>query len=395
MTAAVRLDTRVQPYPWGSTTAIPRLTGRAPTGEPEAELWVGTHPRGPSTVQVEGAPTLRAWLAEAPEARLGPRVRARFGALPFLLKYLAADAPLSIQCHPDAAQARAGFDREEAAGVPLDARTRTYRDPNPKPELIVARGRFEALCGFRDPARIVEMVRALGRPELDVLLAPLEAAPDKGGLERFYRGLMTRAADDKAALARCAVQAARPRADADPALSWVVRLGEAYPGDIGVLSPLLLEHVVLQDDEALFLEAGELHAYLGGEGVEIMANSDNVVRGGLTGKHVDVPELLGLLTYRYGSRVPLRPERTQPGVLEYRTPATQFSLRLLRPEADADIDLGAGCPATLLGLQGRLTLETEGEPLELKAGDAVFVPADAAQLRIRGQGEAVFASVPR
>lgn len=393
MAHAVRLENRIQPYPWGSKTAIPRLLGRPETGEPQAELWIGTHPRAPSRVRIDGSPTLREWLEAAPDARLGSAVKARYGGLPFLLKYLAADAPLSIQCHPNAAQAQAGFQREEAAGVPRDAPTRTYRDPNPKPELIVARRRFEALCGFRAPEDIRVRLRALDLPELATHLPQLEAEDPRAGLEAFYRGLMTLPEPEQARLSRAAVRAAEGHAG-DPALEWVVKLGARYPGDVGVLSPLLLQYILLEPGEALFLGAGVLHAYLRGEGVEIMASSDNVVRGGLTRKHVDVPELLELLEYRFDPQIVLRPEPAGPGLAVYRTPAEHFELYQVTPGPEgAPLPPRPG-PAALFALAGALELDEGDARTRLSSGDAVFLPADRGEVTVRGDGEAVWATVP-
>lgn len=396
MTGALRLENQIQPYPWGSKVAIPRLFARPPSSSPEAELWVGAHPKAPSSVQTpEGPRALDRWLAEAPDVRLGPTVNARFGGLPFLLKYLAAAEPLSIQCHPNQAQAQAGFAREEAAGIPIDARQRTYRDPNPKPELVVARSRFEALKGFRSPEEIQALLGALNLPGAHALLAPLTASAGKEGLAMFYRGLMRQPAEAKTRLALSAVRSAAALAESNPAFEWVGRLGQAYPGDVGVLSPLLLEYVALEPDEALYLGAGELHAYLGGEAIEIMANSDNVVRGGLTQKHIDVGELLDLLTYASSGLEILRPEAVAPGEYRYSVPSPYFSLSLLRPAPETPVQLRAqGRPAVALSLAGHTQLTGPDGALDLKPGQSLFIPPQDALLKLSGEGEVAWASVP-
>lgn len=395
MAGAVRLDNQIQPYPWGSKTAIPRLFGRPASDSPQAEMWIGAHPKCPSFVEtVTGRVPLDRWIADDPEARLGPDVDARFGALPFLLKYLAAAEPLSIQCHPNAAQARAGFAREEAAGIPIDAHQRTYRDANPKPELIVARGRFEALKGFRKPEDIQALLGALKLPDLPGLLAPLSASADREGLAMFYRGLMRKPHEAKTRLAMAAVRAARTLQDRNPAFKWVVRLGEAYPGDVGVLSPLLLEYIRLEQDEGLYLGAGELHAYLGGEGIEVMANSDNVVRGGLTQKHVDVGELLDLLTFDYSSPNVMQPKCLRQGVYSYNVPVDHFTLSLLRPEADRDVEIAAtGRPAIALALAGQPTLQIDGSSISLTPGQSVFAPPSRTPSTLRGACEVAWVGV--
>lgn len=392
MPAPVRLEASMQAYPWGSTTAIPRLLGVPPTGQPQAELWIGAHPKAPSRVLPDG-PTLDAYLAAHADRRLGPEVQRRHGELPFLLKYLAAAEPLSVQCHPNATQARAGFAREEAAGIPRDARERSYRDANPKPELIVARGRFEALRGFRPIPEIQALLEALGVPALRPVLDALEAPG--GGLEEAYTRLMTLPADAQAVLAQAVVQACLPKREVRSEYDWVVRLADKYPGDVGVVSPLLLNHVVLAPGEAMYLDAGVLHAYLQGEGIEIMANSDNVVRGGLTPKHVDVPELIRLLRFEPEAPRILQPTARRPGLSRYETPAEHFALDLVRPDgAPVDVRTGPG-PHVLLGLEGYLSLETDaGDALDLAAGQAVFVPMAAGGYRIGGSGEAALAHVP-
>lgn len=387
----LHLDNAVQAYAWGSRTAIPRLLGRAPTGAPQAELWVGAHPRAPSRVLEASDRPLDQVIAADPTALLGPRVATRFGGLPFLLKYLAAAEPLSVQCHPDPTQAQAGFQREQAAGLPLDHEARSYRDPNPKPELLVARGRFEALEGFREPQVILQNLRGLGAPALTPLLDTLAAE----GLAPFYRQLMGSEAAARATWAQAAASAARALPSRDPALTWLLDLAERYPDDVGILAPLVLNLVVLARDEALYLGAGRLHAYLRGEGVEIMASSDNVVRGGLTSKHVDVQELLRIVDFTPHPPDVRRPVAERPGLLCYRTPAEHFTLALVRPaggEARLPADDG---PRVLLGLQGELRFSFERAPdLTLASGQGVLLLPAAGAFVASGEGEAAMAAVP-
>ncbi len=283
-------------YAWGSVSAIPELLGRTVTGAPQAELWLGAHAGSPSVVvnpaMVGGADTLRDWIDAEPEAALGPD---RTG-LPFLLKLLAAAAPLSLQAHPTPEQAREGFAREEAAGIPLDDPARNYKDPFPKPELVVALSdRFEALSGFRPVADTVAEVEALdaGSGRLGPLLAHLSQ-----GLEDTVRWLETADASALAVVqAASDLAAALPEDDRSPNVQTVVDLADAYPGDPGVVVSLLMHRVTLRTGEAMYLPAGNVHAYLDGLGIELMAPSDNVLRGGLTAKHVDVPELLRVLDF--------------------------------------------------------------------------------------------------
>ncbi len=280
----LRLFGRVRDYGWGSPTAIYDLLGEDPSGRPAAELWLGTHPNAPSEIETGGQ------RRPAEEA---------VGRLPFLLKVLAADKALSLQVHPDRTQAQAGFDGEERAGVPPDAPHRRYRDRNHKPELIVALTPFRALAGIRDPQRTLRVVQDLGHPPLASAFEPLREDPSSGAAT-VLRTLLTMPAHRARGLVDGIVGAAGaigPRADPDVAAAadLIVQLAAAHPGDIGIAAALLLNDVLLQPGEALFQPARLLHAYVHGVGIEIMATSDNVLRGGLTPKHVDVDELLRIL----------------------------------------------------------------------------------------------------
>jgi mannose-6-phosphate isomerase len=304
-----RLAGVVQPYPWGSPTAIPDLLGREPTGRPEAELWFGTHERGPSEVVLADGTSHRLadWIGRDPVTVLGAQEAGRFGSeLPFLLKVLAAAAPLSIQAHPNREQARAGFERENAAGIPLDADRRCYRDPDPKPELICALSRFEALNRFREPPDIAVRRAAVSAPGRAPVVVARRRRPDAGGRSGGLTGLLGLPEPSRRDLvSRAAEHAARQ--SSEPAWGWVESLSARYPTDVGVLAPLLLNFVTLEPGQAMFLPAGELHSYLRGTGIEIMANSDNVLRGGLTDKHVDPGELTRTLTFRSGPVTRTRP----------------------------------------------------------------------------------------
>lgn len=384
------LDCPIKPYAWGSTTALPALFRAPPTGQPQAELWIGAHPDGPATVEQNGrGVSLEEVIAQNPAGWLGAPTAQRFGRLPLLLKVLAAAQPLSIQAHPTKSQAEAGFDREEAAGIPRGAPERSYKDRNHKPELIVAVSKFRALCGFRPVPQIVGLLAPLDLPALDDGISGLAAG---GPLKPFYAELMTLPKAQREALARDVVQAAKRRREVP--YQEVVALGERYPGDIGVLSPLLLNLLELAPDDALFLDAGELHAYLEGTGVELMASSDNVLRGGLTPKHVDVPELLTTLHFKTGRPTVLRPEPTADRrVRTYRTPVPDFGLSVI------DLDAGpylstADSVELLLTMSGSPHLEPAHERFPLAPGRAAIVPAGA-KYTLRGPGRVFRAFVPR
>ena len=362
-----RLSGRIRPYAWGSRTAIARLQGRpAPTEGPEAELWLGAHPGDPATV--DGA-SLADLIAGEPEGVLGGAVVARFGPrLPYLMKVLAAAAPLSLQAHPDAEQARERF----AAGHP------SYVDAYHKPELLVAVSDFEALCGFRDPAASAAALSTLDAPGLE----PAVAALGRGDLRAAMADLIALPA---------AVVTEAAAASGAPAL--VRRLAAAYPGDPGVLVALLLNHVTLAPGEAIWMPAGNLHAYLDGTGVEIMAASDNVLRGGLTPKHVDVPELLRVLRFEVLADPVVRPERVGPGIVTWPAPVEEFALHQVRPTTGAVVLPVLG-PRVVICLAGDLVVDDGAGEVALASGEAAFATHGPAALTFVGSGEAYVASVP-
>ncbi|GEB61959.1 mannose-6-phosphate isomerase, class I [Streptomyces gardneri] len=362
-----RLVNTVRPYAWGSPTAIPELLGVAPTGEPQAEMWMGAHPGAPS--RTERGP-LNEVVAADPVRELGKPAVEKFGPrLPFLLKVLAAGAPLSLQVHPDLDQARAGFAAEEAAGIPVDAPHRTYKDANHKPELICALTPFEGLCGFRAPTAAADLIAALGVDSLKPYVDLLHAHPEEAALREVLTALLTADREEMAhTVAEAAAAADRLGGDHAP----FADLAHHFPGDPGVIAAMLLNHVRLQPGEALYLGAGVPHAYFDGMGVEIMANSDNVLRCGLTPKHVDVAELLRVVRFESNDPAVLRPEASPSGEEVYDTPIDEFRLsRFVRAEGAAPSDVTAPTPQILLSVAGR---PKAGE-VTLAPGESVFVPA--------------------
>lgn len=358
-----KLTNRIQNYAWGSVTALPALLGVKPTGAPQAELWLGAHPSAPS--MCANGETLEALIARDATRMLGADVAQRFeNRLPFLLKVLCAAEPLSLQAHPSLEQARAGFAAENAAGVPLTAAHRNYKDANHKPEIICALTEFHALCGFRRRGDTVRFFRALG---LDVSVL------ERDGLSAYFKQLMT---ERKASLIDTVLNAAPiPEFAAEQKLAHT--LAAKYPGDVGIIGALLLNLVVLQPGEALYLDAGNLHAYLEGTGIELMANSDNVLRGGLTPKHVDVNELLKVLNFTDGPANVLRGE--------YVTPVPDF--RLSRHVVDGEVKLPAAAQI-LLVTEGSIHAGATG----LRRGESVFIGADEA-VTLTGRGT-VFRAAP-
>jgi mannose-6-phosphate isomerase len=391
----------IRDYAWGSKTALAELTGRpSPASGPEAELWMGAHPAAPSLVWDDaGWVSLIEWIRRAPVAMLGAETAERFGPqLPFLFKVLAPERALSVQAHPDAVRARAGFERENAAGLARDDPRRNYRDPNPKTELVCALTRFEALCGFRAVQEIVEGLGALGLDSLERALAELSASPDRDGVARFFADLMTRSPEARTRIAGEVAAAAERGAGDTETREWIVALAREHPRDVGVLAPALLNPVSLGPGEALFLPPGEIHTYLRGLAVEIMGSSDNVLRGGLTPKHVDVPELLATLTFRQGPAPVLRPRPVAPGEAVYDTPAREFALSVLRPSAGAAVvSAGTHSAEILFCAEGEAAVRDleRGEVLPLPRGAAAFVPAAVERYRVEGQAAVFRAGVPR
>ncbi|GGT44175.1 mannose-6-phosphate isomerase, class I [Streptomyces chromofuscus] len=362
-----RLDNTVRPYAWGSTTAIPQLLGVEPTGEPQAEVWMGAHPGAPSRTE---RGTLVDVIAAAPEQELGSAAVAKFGPrLPFLLKILAAGAPLSLQVHPNLQQAKEGYAEEERRGVPVDAPHRNYKDANHKPELICALTEFDGLCGFRAPHEAADLLDALGVDSLKPYVDLLRADPEDAALREVLTAVLTA---DPEKMARTVAESAEACARLGGAHAPYADLAHHYPGDPGVIAAMLLNHVRLQPGEALYLGAGIPHAYLDGLGVEIMANSDNVLRCGLTPKHVDVPELLRVVRFEASDPGVLRPAASPDGEEVYETPIDEFRLsRYVLPEGGATRDLTRPTPQILLCTAGSVRA---GEH-ELTAGQSVFVPA--------------------
>ncbi|MBO8190407.1 mannose-6-phosphate isomerase, class I [Streptomyces oryzae] len=394
-----RLENTVRPYAWGSTTAIPELLGENPTGRPQAELWMGAHPGAPSRIDRGTGPLpLSEVIATDPERELGVAAVRTYGPrLPFLLKLLAAAAPLSLQVHPDNTQAAQGYADEEARGIPLDAPERNYKDDSHKPELICALTPFEGLCGFRHPLEAAALLEGLGVNGLKPYADILRARPESEALREVLTALLTADQDAMAATVAEAAEAASER----PEYAVHAEIAHHYPGDPGVLAAMLLNHVVLRPGEALFLAAGVPHAYLSGLGVEIMANSDNVLRCGLTPKHVDVPELLRIVRFEPTEPGILRPEADDAGGEEvYETPVGEFRLsRFVLVPGARPHPLRSTAAQILLCTAGAVVVragEDGGEDgageLSLAPGRSVFVPAGEA-VQISGDGTLFRATV--
>ncbi|MEV4319261.1 mannose-6-phosphate isomerase, class I [Actinocrispum sp. NPDC049592] len=374
------LRNAVRPYAWGSRTTIAELLGRpVPAPHPEAELWMGAHPGDPSHV---GDRSLLEIVDADPIGQLGPDCAAQWGnRLPFLLKILAADEALSLQAHPSAEQAKEGYEREEAQGIPRDAKNRNYPDPTAKPELVCALTEFHALAGFRDPHRTVRLLRQLETPGMKAYTDLLAGQPDSNGLRALFTTWITlpQTALDTLLpemLDACVLHV-KEHGEFDQECRTILELGEAHEGDAGVLAALLLNRVALAPGEAIFLPAGNLHTYLHGTAVEILANSDNILRGGLTPKHVDVPELLRVLDFTCADMPVLSGTAVDTGHWRYPTDALEFELSRLEWAPDESHEgLLASCgPQIVICTAGGVVLQAEGKKVELGRGQSAWLAA--------------------
>jgi mannose-6-phosphate isomerase len=359
---------------------------------------MGAHPKAPSRVIREGRLiSLPDLIQQFPLEILGAPVAARFNnKLPFLFKVLAAEQPLSIQAHPNREQAIAGFARENQLGIPIGAPDRNYRDDNHKPECICALTPFWALRGFRKIADMLPRLRQLCPTELGAELSALAQSGNAAGLKRFFRALMTASKPKQRRIVSEVLSNAEKRAG-DPCHEWIIKLHAVYPADVGILSPALLNLVCLNPGEAMFLVSGELHAYLSGLGMELMANSDNVLRGGLTPKHVDVEELLSVLDFTERRIGVLVPVPVDPCEGKYETDAAEFSLSVLTvTEENRFASKGNRSVEILFCTRGAARIETggSGESFDISKGTALLVPAAAPPYVITGNAVIYKAFVP-
>jgi mannose-6-phosphate isomerase len=395
-----RLKNTIQEYEWGSRTDIAALMGKpVPSQKPQAELWMGAHSKAPSMIDINGRwVSLEAAITENPAGILGRATAKKFAdKLPYLFKVLAAARPLSIQAHPNLVQAKEGFKRENDAGIPLDAHRRNYKDHNHKPEIICALKPFWALNGFRKIEEIPLNLRQWSRLEMAAETQKLENNPTSAGLQAFFEALMTMDSDRKSRVIREVLQSAHRQTEADPICRIILSLYREYPSDMGVLAPLYLNLVQLNPGEAMYLPAGQLHAYLEGLGMELMANSDNVLRGGLTSKHVDVPELLKTLTFEGRDVAILAPQKIGNGEQAYTTPAREFVLSIISVKADLPFLSGTNRSVEILFCtEGELVIKYSGsdEALSLGRGMSILVGAAIEKYAIEGEGILYKAAVP-
>lgn len=380
-----KLINSVQNYAWGSKTALTDLYGIAnPNNLPMAELWMGAHPKSSSKIEdVSGqVRSLRDVIEADKAALLGDKVAQRFGELPFLFKVLCADQPLSIQVHPNKQASEIGFAKENAAGIPLDAAERNYKDPNHKPELVFALTPFLAMNAFREFSEIISLLQPVAGAHNAI--AHFLENPNADALSQLFASLLNMQGEEKSH-ALAVLKAALDSQQGEP---WeTIRLiSEFYPDDSGLFSPLLLNVVKLNPGEAMFLFAETPHAYLQGVALEVMANSDNVLRAGLTPKYIDIPELVANVKFVAKPAAELLTQPVKNGAeLDFPIPVDDFAFSL-HDLSSAETSVAQESAAILFCVEGEATLHKGEQRLVLKPGESAFVAANESPVSVSGTG---------
>ena len=368
-------------YAWGSVDLLPALMGIRPDGRPVAEIWMGAHTAAPSSIEIGGHDvSLNDFIRRGPEQTLGDETMKRFGPhLPFMMKFLAADTPLSLQVHPTLEQAEEGYRREAAAGIKPTDPTRNYRDSAHKPEMLYALTPFEMMCGFRPVNVIRELLEGLHVDGLDPILERLDRPGPADALRSALTELLTADAGHQRSVTQAVVSSAQARSEQRPEYLLLCELAEHYPNDTGTVASLLLDYLRIQPGEAVFIGAGMLHSYVRGLGVELMATSDNVLRAGLTSKHVDVNEVLRLVSFVPGAPQLLHPTHVGD-TSSYIPPVPDFALWTYTPRSGPDDGAGTTVEGPPTGARiavccaGRTTLTRQAERVDLERGQAAFIP---------------------
>lgn len=388
----------VKEYSWGSYTAIPKLFGkRPPYDKPHAEVWIGAHISASSMVKTGSKwEALKDLIDKYPDEILGKECAKKYGGqLPFLFKIIAAKEPLSIQAHPNLLQAVKGLKRENSLGIPLDSSGRNYRDNNHKPECLCAITGFEALCGFRGVSETVLLLKKACPGTLKKQISELKNNTDPSGLKSFFTSVMTMDNDRKKSVVSEAFQNTGIFADENPAFKWVSVIAGKYPSDIGAIAPLFLNYVYLEPGQAMFIQTGQLHAYLEGVALELMADSDNVVRGGLTPKHVDVQELLNIVKFKQLKTGIILPEKYRNENI-YRTSAGEFVLSAINvTNSETYTSPEKRSVEIILCIEGRAVIVgSEDDKFDMAKGKTVIIPASVKKYSISGKAILYKAAVP-
>jgi mannose-6-phosphate isomerase len=393
------LQNPIQHYAWGSPTSLPQLLGKKnPSGRPWAELWMGAHPKAPSLVNYEDRwVSMKDLIEQHPQDMLGHRAAAKFNnTLPYLFKVLAVAKPLSIQAHPSVEQAKAGFERENEQGIALNAPHRNFKDDNHKPECICAMSKFYALCGFRNITDIVAMISSSCPQELADELKNLKKNPDPRGLKTFFIALMNMNAGRRKRVIDATLQNMDKFPD-ERVKQWIKKLAAEYPTDIGILSPIFLHLICLDPGQALFLPAGELHAYLEGLGIELMANSDNVLRGGLTVKHIDIPQLVNVVNFTPHPVDILAAAANGENEKIYFNPSEEFILSAICIAGQSRYESSTSRSIEiLLCTDGKASIKDYGteDIFEIEKGYSIIIPAAVKRYAISGDAVFYKAAVP-
>ncbi|EPZ6094067.1 mannose-6-phosphate isomerase [Enterobacter roggenkampii] len=380
-----KLINSVQNYAWGSKTALTDLYGIAnPNNLPMAELWMGAHPKSSSKIEDASgqARSLRDVIDADKAALLGDKVAQRFGELPFLFKVLCADQPLSIQVHPNKQASEIGFAKENAAGIPLDAAERNYKDPNHKPELVFALTPFLAMNAFREFSEIISLLQPVAGA--NNAIAHFLENPNAEALSQLFASLLNMQGEEKSH-ALAVLKAALESQQGEP---WeTIRLiAQFYPDDSGLFSPLLLNVVKLNPGEAMFLFAETPHAYLQGVALEVMANSDNVLRAGLTPKYIDIPELVANVKFVAKPAAQLLTQPVKNGAeLDFPIPVEDFAFSL-HDLSQTETTIAQESAAILFCVEGEATLHKGEQRLVLKPGESAFVAANESPVSVSGTG---------
>ena len=379
-----KLINSVQNYAWGSKTALTELYGIAnPDQQPMAELWMGAHPKSSSKIDVHGeVKSLRDVIDSDKAAWLGNAVNQRFGELPFLFKVLCAAQPLSIQVHPNKQASEIGFAKENAAGIPIDAAERNYKDPNHKPELVFALTPFLAMNAFREFSEIVSLLQPVAGAH--TAIAHFLENPNAEGLSQLFASLLNMQGEEKAHA--LAVLAAALNSQQGEPWETIRLIAQFYPDDSGLFSPLLLNVVKLNPGEAMFLFAETPHAYLQGVALEVMANSDNVLRAGLTPKYIDIPELVANVKFEAKPAAELLTQPVKNGAeLDFPIPVDDFAFAL-HDLSRNETAIAQQSAAILFCVEGEAVLSQGEQRLVLKPGESAIISASEPPVSVNGVG---------
>ena len=382
----------IQQYNWGGTSFLSRLTNQVDVGQKAAEYWMGAHDKAPSLVNTTGE-TLNDLIRKQPSETLGEQVYSRFGRLPFLFKVLDVRDLLSIQVHPSKKEAEKGFALENEQGVPLSAAHRNYKDDNHKPEIMVALGEFWLLHGFKPQSELMKTLQTI--PELSHLTTVFQ----NGGYQGLYKKVMEESVDETNEVLMPLIQRLLPQyqsgvlAMASPEY-WAIKAYQSFCPegnlDKGIYSIFFFNIVRVQEGEAVFQDAGVPHAYMLGQNIELMANSDNVLRGGLTPKHVDVPELLKHITFKETIPDVLNGEVQPDGVEQiYKSPAPDFELSKLIIEADKVYESDSLTLEIFIVIKGEVKVRTDIEVIVASAGE-VFAVVSGTSYQVQGHSATLY-----